>query len=152
MASKKQQTTPNFKSRHFSYEREVEKHTLTENSPLSRYKWVKCNTSLGTAPSLVWMSLTYGFTAPPWTQQTHPSVDDIIFLDFFPYYILKTMFIYCIHYETTDILVWVANNTNTAKTLMFPSMCIKQSCVCTTASRIVHEHARTNTRFLSWLG
>lgn len=98
------------------------------------------------------MSLTSGFTAPPWTQQTHCSVDDITFLDFLPYYILKTMFIYCIHYETTDILIWVANNTNTAKTLMFPRMCIKQSCVCTTASRIVHEHARKNTQLLSWFG
>lgn len=62
------------------------------------------------------------------------------------------MFIYCFQYETTDILIWVANNTNTAKILMFPSMCIKQSCVCTTASRIVHELARTNTRLLSWFG
>lgn len=151
MVSKKQLTTLNLNSKNFSHERELKNHTLTENSPLSRYRWVKCNTSLGTAPSLVWMSLTSGFTAPPWTQQTHRSVDDITFLDFLPHYILKTMFIYCIHYETTDILIWVANSTNTIKTLMFPRMCIKH-CVCTTASRIVHEHARKTTQLLSWLG
>lgn len=149
MVSKKWQTTLNLNSKNFSNEREVKKHTLTENSPLSRYKWVKCNTFLGTAPSLVWMSLTYDFAAPPWTQQTHRFVDDITLLDFLPFYILKTMFIYCIQYETTDILVRVANSTNTTKTLMFPSVCIKQSHVCTTASRIVHEHARTNIWLLS---
>lgn len=122
---------------------------------LKIHHWADTNewsATLGAAPLSSMNESNLGFTAPPWTQRTHRSVDDITFLDFLPYYILKTMFIYCIHYETSDILIWVASNTNRAKTLMFPSMCIKQSCVCTTASRIVHEHARTNTQLLSWFG
>lgn len=86
----------------------------------------------------------FWFSAPPWTEQTHPSVDDITFLDFLPCCVLKATFVDCTRYETTDIWIRVVNNTNPAKTWMCHCMCIKQSSVCTTAARIVSEHAHAH--------
>lgn len=90
----------------------------------------------------------FWFSAPPWTEQTKPSVDDIMFLDFLLYYILKATFVYFIQYETVDVWIWVLNNTNPAKISLCHSTCIKQSCVCTTAVRMcAHTHIQIWSRF-----